>query len=722
MADDPGLACLALIARLHGISAEPRQLSHELGLTGNATSGDLLLAARRLELRARAGTLNLERAARGRVPLPCIIELKPEFASGDARMRGNHPDGIAQPRFAVLARVDGGKALLDDPSVSHPLILSVADLAQRVTGHAIFLTSRTSLVAALARFDFSWFIPAAVKYRALLGQALIASCALQVFALITPLFFQVVMDKVLVSKGLTTLTVIGIGLGAAMLFESVLSAMRTYIFAHTTSRIDVELGARLFRHLLSLPLAYFEARRVGDSVARVRELENIRHFLTGPALMSVIDLCFTFVFIAVMLWYSLTLTVVVLVSIPLYALVMLAVMPAFRKRLEEKFARGAENQSFLVESVTNIQTLKAGAIEPQAVRRWDNQLAGYVASSFRVTRLSAFAGEGIQLIQKGVTLGIMWLGAYEVINGAMTIGALVAFNMLAGRVAQPVLRLAQLWQDMQQAGIAVARLGDILNTHPENAGQSRAQLPAIQGRIEFDQIRFRYRPDGAETLRGISFNLNPGEILGLVGRSGSGKSTVAKLVQRLYAPERGRVLVDGVDLALADPAWLRRQIGVVLQENRLFARSIRDNIALAEPGATMASVIQAAKLAGAHDFILELPEAYDTLVGEQGATLSGGQRQRIAIARALLTNPRILIFDEATSALDYESERVIQDNMRSIAQGRTVIVIAHRLSAVRDATRIIVLDHGEIVEQGTHSELMHKPLGRYARLHAMQAG
>jgi subfamily B ATP-binding cassette protein HlyB/CyaB len=299
----------------------------------------------------------------------------------------------------------------------------------------------------------------------------------------------------------------------------------------------------------------------------------------------------------------------------------------------------------------------------------------------------------------------------------------VAFNMLAGRLSQPILRLAQLWQDLQQTGISVARLGDILNTRPENAAAgSRTQLPALQGAIEFDQVRFRYRVDGSEVLRGVSFRLKPGEVMGIVGRSGSGKSTIAKLLQRLYVPERGRVLVDGVDLALADPSWLRRQIGVVLQENRLFARSVRENIALADPGAPMQVVIQVAKLAGAHEFILELPEGYDTLVGEQGATLSGGQRQRIAIARALLTNPRILIFDEATSALDYESERIIQDNMRFIAKGRTVIVIAHRLSAVRDAHGILVMEKGEIVEQGAHADLVKKPDGRYARLHAMQAG
>jgi subfamily B ATP-binding cassette protein HlyB/CyaB len=699
---DSGLACLVVSARFHGKAAEPQQLAHELGLTGPARAEELLLAAKRLDLKAKLGPLDLGRAAQGTVPLPCIVELQP---SG----------------FAVLARVDSGKALLHDPVAGRPVTLALGALKSRLTGRALFITSRAGLAAELARFDFSWFIPAIVKYRKLIGEALVASLALQIFALVTPLFFQVIVDKVLVHKGLSTLTVIAIGLLASVLFESTLSALRTYVFAHTTSRIDVELGARLFRHLLALPLAYFEARRVGDSVARVRELEHIRQFLTGPALMSVIDMLFAFIFIAVMLYYSPLLTLVVLASIPCYVLLMASAMPVFRRRLDEKFARGAENQAFLVESITNIQTLKAGATEPQAVRRWDEQLAAYVASSFRVTRLAAFAGEGVHLVQKLVTVGILWLGALQVIDGAMTVGGLVAFNMLAGRVSQPVLRLAQLWQELQQTGISVARLGDILNARSENAvAASRAQLPQIQGAIQLDQVRFRYRPDGAEVLRGVSFKLKPGEMLGIVGRSGSGKSTVAKLIQRLYVPERGRVLIDGIDLALADPAWLRRQIGVVLQENRLFARSIRENVALADTGAPMEAVIQAAKLAGAHEFILELPEGYDTLVGEQGATLSGGQRQRIAIARALMTNPRILIFDEATSALDYESERVIQDNMRFIAKGRTVIVIAHRLSAVRDVHGILVMENGEIVEHGTHGELLKHTDGRYARLHAMQ--
>jgi subfamily B ATP-binding cassette protein HlyB/CyaB len=693
---DAGLAALAVVARLHGKAIDPEQVRHELAIEGAARADDLLRAARRNGFKAVLDTLDLRCT---RAPLPCIVELK---------------DGAG---FIVLAKTDGPRALIHEDG--RPQTVELEALCARLSGRALFLATRAPSPLGFARFGFSWFIPAIAKYRKLIGEALVASLALQVFALLTPLFFQVIVDKVLVHKGLSTLTVIATGLLAAVIFESVLSALRTYVLAHTTSRIDVELGSRLFRHLLALPLAYFESRRVGDTVARVRELENIRQFLTGPALLSVIDLAFAGVFLAVMLYYSPFLTLVVVGALPLYVVLMGVAMPVFRRRLNERFQRGAENQAFLVEAVSNMQTLKAGATEPQAARRWDEQLAAYVASSFRVTSLGAVAGEGIHLVQKLVTVAILWLGALQVIDGAMTVGGLVAFNMLAGRLSQPVLRLAQLWQDLQQTGISVARLGDILNTPAETA-RSAAPLPAIQGAIEFDDVHFRYRPDASEVLRGVSFRLKPGEVVGVVGRSGCGKSTLAKLVQRLYVPERGRVLVDGVDLALADPAWLRRQVGVVLQESRLFARTIRENIALADPGAPMAAVVNAARLAGAHEFILELPEGYDTLVGEQGATLSGGQRQRLAIARALMTNPRILILDEATAALDYESERVIRENMRFIAKGRTVIIIAHRLSTLRDSHRILVLDRGAIVESGSHAELVSAG-GRYARLHELQA-
>lgn len=699
---DTGLLCLVMLARFHNVAASPEQLAHEFTPPGeHFGSAELLLAARKLGLKAKSVRSSVDRLAQ--TPLPAI-------ARDNAGL------------FFIIARIDQGKALIQDPRANRPEVMEREALEARWSGELLLLRSEASQAAELSRFDFTWFIPAIVKYRKLLGEVLIASFVLQVFALLTPLFFQVVMDKVLVHRGLSTLDVLAVGLLGIMLFESLLSGLRSYVFAHTASRIDVELGARLFRHLISLPLAYFQARRVGDSVARVRELENIRSFLTGNAITLLLDVLFSVVFIAVMLFYSGWLTLVVVLSLPLYFVLSLMITPVLRARVQESFNRGAENQSFLVESINGIDTLKSMAVEPQVTRKWDNQLAAYVSASFKTQTLSTVANEGVSLIGKLVTVATLWLGARLVIDGQLTVGQLVAFNMLAGRVAQPIMRLAQLWTNFQQTGVSVQRLGDILNSQTELSQATRSALPALHGQVEFDQVRFRYRADGSEVLRGIDLAIHPGEVIGIVGRSGSGKSTLTRLLQRLYVPESGRVLVDGMDLALADVSSLRRQIGVVLQDNLLFNRSIRENIALTDPGAPMEAVIQAARLAGAHEFILELPEGYDTLVGEHGSSLSGGQRQRIAIARALIGNPRILIFDEATSALDYESERVIQQNMKAICQGRTVVIIAHRLSAVRDANRIIVMDRGQIVEQGTHQELLSLQAGHYSRLHGLQQG
>jgi ATP-binding cassette, subfamily B, bacterial HlyB/CyaB len=608
------------------------------------------------------------------------------------------------------------------PLSPRPQVMTRGEFEAMWDGSLVLMARRAGLADLTRRFDITWFLGAINKYRHQLGEVLIASFFLQIFALVSPLFFQVVIDKVLVHRSMSTLDVLIIGLVTISLFEAALGTLRTYLFAHTTNRIDVELGARLFRHLISLPIAYFQARRAGDSVARVRELENIRNFLTSSALTLVVDLVFTVVFLAVMFYYAPFLTWVVLASFPFYVAISAGATPLFRRRLDEKFRRGAENQAFLVETVSGVETLKAMAVEPQMQRRWEEQLAGYVAASFRVLSLGNTASQAVQLVNKLVIAAILYFGAALVIDGSLTVGELVAFNMLAGRVSMPVLRLAQMWQDFHQARLSVARLGDILNSTPEPAyNPGRAALPGIRGNIAFDHVTFRYRVDGPEVLHDISFGVTPGQVVGVVGASGSGKSTLAKLMQRLYVPESGRVLVDGVDLAMVDPAWLRRQIGVVLQENVLFNRTVRENIALADPAVPMERVIAAAELAGAHEFILEMPEAYDTVIGERGSSLSGGQRQRIAIARALVMDPRILIFDEATSALDYESERVIQQNMRQIASGRTVIIIAHRLSTVRLSDRIITIDRGRVVEDGTHDELVRTD-GRYASLHRLQAG
>jgi subfamily B ATP-binding cassette protein HlyB/CyaB len=696
---DPGLSALVMIAYFHGIPADISQLRHASGLGEQPfTRDDLLLAAKSLGLKTRAVTLRPDRFSN--TPLPALML-----------------DG--EGKHFILARVaDDGKALIQEGGAPQPAIITVAEVMARSAGKALLFASRASMAGELARFDFSWFIPAIVKYRRFLLEVLAVSMILQVVGLVSPLMFQVVMDKVLVNRAFSTLNVVCLALLVSSVFEVLLTGLRNYVLAHTTNRIDVELGARLFRHLLALPLGYFAARRVGDTVARMRELENIRNFLTGQALTAAIDFVFSILFIGVMCLYSVWLTLIVVASLPLYALISGLLNPLFRQRLNDKFARGADNQSLLVETVSGMETVKAMAVEPQFVRKWDNQLAAYVAAGFRVSNLGNVGQQLIQLVGKLVTVITLFFGAKLVIDGKLTVGQLVAFNMMAQRVAMPVLRLAQLWQDFQQVGLSMQRLGDILNTRTELPA-SRQALPPIAGAIVFDDVRFRYKPDSPLVLKGVTLDIAAGQVIGIVGRSGSGKSTLTKLLQRLYLPEHGRISIDGADLTLADPAWLRRQVGVVLQENLLFNRSIRDNIALSDPGAPLDLVIRAAKLAGIHDSISELPQGYDTPVGEHGTGLSGGQKQRIAIARALITNPRILIFDEATSALDFETERVIQNNMQAITRGRTVIIIAHRLSAVRQANRIIAMDKGIIVESGTHEELLAQG-GYYAHLIDLQ--
>jgi subfamily B ATP-binding cassette protein HlyB/CyaB len=697
---DSGLSALVFMLRSQGVGVDADQIRHQFSgrLIGVA---EMIRCVKALGLKARA--VKTDWARLEHTPLPAIAALR---------------DGS----FLLLGRRGDDQILVQVPNAPRPAMMSRGELEAAWGGQLVLMAKRAALTDLARRFDITWFMSAIHKYRWLLGEVLVASFFLQLFALVSPLFFQVVIDKVLVHRSLSTLDVLAIGLMAIALFEAVLGFQRTYLFSHTTNRIDIELGARLFRHLLALPISYFQARRVGDSVARVRELENIRNFLTSSGLTLAIDLFFTIVFIAALFFYSPLLTWIVLFSLPVYVAISVGATPLFRRYLDDKFARGAENQAFLVESVTAVETLKSMAIEPQMQQRWEEQLAAYVAASFRVLSLGNTASQAVQFVSKLVTAAILYMGAKLVIAGDLSVGELIAFNLLSGHISSPVLRLAQTWQDFHQARLSIARLGDILNTAPEPTyNPSRMALPSIRGNITFEHVTFRYRLDGPEILHNISLDIPAGQVIGIVGPSGSGKSTLAKLAQRLYMPETGRVLVDGVDVAQVDPAWLRRQIGVVLQDNILFNRSVRDNIALADPALPTERVIAAATLAGAHEFILKLPEGYDTIVGERGGSLSGGQRQRIAIARALISDPRILIFDEATSALDYESEHIIQQNMTQITRSRTVLIIAHRLSTLRMADRIITIEHGRLIEDGPHEKLIRNG-GRYAALHRLQSG
>jgi len=701
---DSGLVALCAVAGYYRIVADPIQLARELVLEDRSTTNaDLLRAARRAGLKARLTEVNSEKRLRA-IPAPAIVKLK------DGRYvlyGGITPAGefrLVDP-VTRIAREAPWTAVLED---IEPSVLLVQ---RQFRGEGI--DPKT--------FGFSWFLPSIWRYRKPLANVLLASLFVQLFALVTPLFFQAIVDKVVVHKGYSTLAVLVGGLAVLGVFDVSLQYLRSYALSHTTNRIDVELGRRLFAHLLRLPLGYFETRSAGQTVARVRELETIRSFLTGQALFSAIDLFFALIFIAVLVAYSWQLTLIVIGSIPLYLLITVLIRPALRTKIKEKFNRGAESQQFLVESIVGVQTLKAAAVEPAMQAQWEEKLAAYVKTSFDATMFSAGGQNAIQYVNKLVTAGILFFGARSVMGGSLTVGGLIAFNMISGQVMQPVLRLSQLWQDFQQVQVSVERLGDILNTATERApSASIGSLPPPKGAIEFRNVHFRYRPGAAEVLKSISLSIRPGEVIGIVGPSGSGKSTLTKLIQRLYLPEEGQILIDRADIAQVDPAWLRRNIGVVLQENLLFNRSIHDNIALANPTTSRAVVMQVAHLAGADEFIDKLPNGYDTIIEERGANLSGGQRQRLAIARALATNPPILIFDEATSALDYESERVIHRNMKSIVRGRTVMIIAHRLAAVRPCDRIISMADGRIVETGSHDELVRRPGGLYAHLWALQ--
>jgi len=702
---DFGFMCLVMAARALGLPGDYNQLIRAYPKS-EYPELRLLRAAKGLGLKAKKTSGNPDRL--NGMPLPAIAFMN---------------DGTVQ----LIIKSAPDKLLVYDPSsikdgdVQRPEVVEPQKFIAKWSGQCILLGRKFSLSALGDKFGITWFLPVMARFKGLFANVFIASFFLQGFGLITPLFTQVIIDKVLVHRGLSTLDILVIGIFVINTFEWILSFLRSYLFSHTTNRIDVILGAKLYKHLLSLPLPFFESRRVGEVIARVRELDTIRAFITGTALTTVLDILFSVVFIAVMFFYSTKLTFIVLGTIPFFVLLSIFVTPVLRERLKTKFQCNAESQSYMVESITGVGTVKSLAVEPQLNQKWEGLLSNYVTASFKAGILSTFGSVTVHFIQKTSTLVILWVGAREVIEGRMTVGQLIAFQMLAGRVAEPVLRLASLWQDFQQVRLSLERLGDVLNFPAEpDVSPGRTTLGTIQGDVRLEGLTFRYRVDTPPVLENINLVVPAGTTVGIVGRSGSGKSTLTKLIQRLYIAEQGRILIDGVDLTNVEPAWLRRQIGVVLQENFLFNGSVRENIATTDPGAPLEKVMAAAKMAGAHEFISELAEGYDTNVGERGTSLSGGQRQRIAIARTLLSDPRILIFDEATSALDYYSEKAIQDNMKYIRKDRTMFIIAHRLVTVRDADVIVVVEKGKILERGTHKELLQIEDGIYRGLYKVQ--
>ena len=627
-------------------------------------------------------------------------------------------DEMREIEFPVMARMKDGAylalgssndevVLAIDPRENKPKAIPIKEFVANWTNELLIFSAAFSWAYFKKRYNVDWFMKVIMRYKKPLGEVLAASFFLQLMGIVFPLITQVIIDKVIGNNGLSTLTVIGYSMVAFFFMQSLLTCLKTYILNHTTNKLDAILGTRLFRHLISLPLPYYERRRVGETLMRVAALEQIRAFFTGTGLMTVLDVFFSVVFIAFMFWYSVPLTFIALITVPLY-LTQLLTLPIIRGKLEGIWRAGAMNSSFMVESITNIETVKALAVEPQFVNKWENLVASYVRKTFEMAKFRLFIGGFRGIVDAGITMAILWYGGHMVMNGELTLGQLIAFQMISRQALGPLSNLLSMWWQIMMFKMSLSRIGDILNTPMEpvvhEMGKRGAQR--IDGAIEFKNVSFRYRVDLPLVLKNINLTVLPGQKIGIVGRSGSGKSTLTNLVQNLYIPEDGTIVVGGINTKEANLSWLREQIGVVMQENYLFNSSVRDNIAISRPTATMDEIIRAARLAGAHDFILELKEGYDTKVGERGDSLSGGQRQRVAIARALLANPPILIFDEATSALDYESERIILNNMEAIGAHRTMLIIAHRLSAVRRCDKIIVVDKGQIVESGTHEQLI----------------
>lgn len=699
-----GLIAFDAVAKINRISLDLRSIIREHSINDEEIEvEELLRIMKQFDFKAKVKHINAEKIFKENYPFPAIIINRDNT-------------------YSVLLKInnEAQRVLILDIKEGKSKDISYDELEELTDNKFIILAH--NLINSQIKFGFKWFFKEILTYKQVIAEVMLGSFIVQLFGLVTPLFTQVILDKVIVHRSLMTLDVLAFAFVTVMIFELLLNFSRKYIFLHTASKIDAKLGAKLFKHLFSLPFTYFENRKVGNIITRVRELDQIREFITNKSISVILDLFFSFVFLIMMLIYSRILTFIVILFVIVIGLLYLIITPELRERLEKKFQMGAQSNSYLVESVTGIQTVKSLAIEGSMQKKWEDYLAKFISSSFQLSNMGNIANAFSNMLQKAMTIAILYFGVKLVISNKLTIGQLIAFQMFSNQFSGPVLRLVNLWNEFQQCLLGIDRLGDILNTPVEIQPSQSITLPHINGAVKFDNICFKYSPNAPYAISNFKFFIKPGMSVGLVGRSGSGKSTITKLIQKLYLPNEGTIYIDGVDVRQMNPAWLRYNIGVVLQENYLFAGSIRDNISLPKPDASIEQIMHVAQMAGAHEFITEFPEGYETIVGERGSSLSGGQRQRIAIARALITNPRIFIMDEATSALDYESERIILNNMDKITKDRTTFIIAHRLSAVRNCDVILVMDKGHIIEAGSHEELIEKPKGYYRFLYSQQEG
>jgi ATP-binding cassette, subfamily B, bacterial HlyB/CyaB len=631
--------------------------------------------------------IRLPTSSIAQIPLPAMIQWQDNFAvlyqaSDRHLVLGTPNNGIQRKKTKEFLKIWGEE------------------------GDAILL--KTTSFTPKQRFGLSWFVPSLIRYRRVLMEVVLASACVQLIGLVNPIMTQVIIDRVLNQNSPDAMMVLGIFLLVVSVVEAILTNVRTQLFTDTTNRIDLSLGSEVIDHLLRLPLRYFEKRPVGELATRMSELETIRQFLTGTALTAVLDALFAVIYIAVMVFYSPLLSVVALITIPLFAILTLTASPVIRKKAQRKAEKYSATNSYLVETLTGIQTVKAQNLELRSRWQWQERYASYISAGFQSASTQTFAGSMSGFLNKFSSLLVLWVGALLVMDGKLSLGQLIAFRMIAGYATSPLLRLIQIWQNFQETALSLQRLGDILDTPQEQNEQQRSNIlmPPIEGHVRYEDVSFAFREGGAMQLMNINLDIPVGSFVGVVGQSGSGKSTLTKLIPRLYEANSGKVVIDDYNISKVELYSLRQQVGVVLQDTLLFDGTIRDNIALANPDASDEQIIEAAKTAFAHDFIMALPNGYSTSVGERGSALSGGQRQRIAIARTVLQNPRLLILDEATSALDYNAERQVCLNLMQALKGRTVFFITHRLTTIRNADLILMMDQGRVIEQGTYTELM----------------
>ena len=638
-----------------------------------------------------------------RIQTPCLVQLGENELSVILEIKGDNI-AIARPR---------------DSFKSYKIIDFVRDFTDQEVLPVLIL--RATNKTPTKRFGLSWFLPAIKKNRKPLLEVLTASLFVNIFQLMNPLIIQQIIDKVIGQGGVQSLLPLATLLLSFSVFENLLTAIRTNLFIDTTNRIDISLGEQVIDHLLRLPLSYFDKRPVGELSSRIGELEQIRSFLTGTALTLVLDVTFSFIYIAVMLLYSWVLTIVALLVAPLLALITATISPIIRRQLRTKAELNASTQNHLVEVLTGIQTVKAQNFEMNARWKWKERYTKYISESYRNSVTSTTSGSLSQFLNQSSNLIVLCVGAYLVIQGDLTLGGLIAFRIISGYVTNPLLRLSNLYQNFQQTNISLERLSDIIDNQQESSDSDKNNIPMpeIKGNIVFDEISFSFSEKGKLNLSNLNFEIKQGEFVAIVGQSGSGKSTLTKLLARLYEPLKGKISIDNIDISKVELYSLRRQIGIVPQDSILFDGTVQENIALTNPEADTEEVISAAKIASANDFIMNLPQGYASSVGERGGNLSGGQRQRIAIARSILQNPQILVMDESTSALDFETERKVSLNLMEYFRGKTVLFVTHRLNSIINADKIIMLHEGRVEEIGNHNELMDLK-GRYYSLYKQQ--